>query len=393
MRVTYVARSFLDYRIPVLEAMDREIGGGLNVVFSADYVPQRITRKVQGILGERAVGMTGEKRIGPNSTQGFANRAFRLVYQPGILKAIAATRPDVLVGDGFYQWTSFALAHRLRFATPLVVCYERTFHTERSAQRIRLFYRKQVLRLVDAMAVNGRLAREYSEWLGMEPERITVGQMAADTVGLAAAVAGVSAEDKAALRVSWGSPATVFLLVSQLIERKGIVELLTAWAGVEARYGGLAALVVVGGGPQEAELKQQSASQNLQHVHWAGSVDYDSIGPYYAAADAFVIPTLEDNWSLVVPEAMACGLPILCSCYNGCHPELVEPGGNGWVFDPLDEGDTRDTLCRALEAKDALPLMGARSVEIVGSHTPDHAAASILQACQIALERRGGGAA
>lgn len=387
MRVTYVAQSFLDYRIPVFEVLNRRLQGELKVIFSTDYVPARVTAKAREILGEGAIGLTGEKRIGP-AFHGFANRAFRLVYQPGILRAIAATRPDVLVGDGFYQWTSFALAYRLRHGTPLVVCYERTFHTERHAQWVRTFYRRQVLRWVDALAVNGRLAHDYSTWLGMPAARMTTGQMVADTAGLAQRAAAVSLAEQSALRAQWGHPSLVFLVVGRLIDRKGLSELLHGWARLERETPGDGCLVLVGSGPLEGELKALVGSLELRHVRFAGPVDYDAIAPYYAAADVFVMPTLEDNWSLVVPEAMACGLPVLCSRYNGCYPELIEPDGNGWVFDPLDAQDTFEALSRCVSQRDRLAAMGTRSREIVAGHTPEHAAEAILGACRLALAHR-----
>lgn len=388
VRVTYIAQSFLDYRIPVFEALNRRLDGGLKVVFSTDYVPARVTAKARTILGENTIGLSGEKRIGPDSIQGFANRAFRLVYQPGILRTIAATRPEVLVGDGFYQWTSFALAYRLRHGAPLVVCYERTFHTERNVQWVRTFYRRQVLRFVDAMAVNGRLAREYSEWLGMPAARMTTGQMVADTASLAARTAQVTPLEREALRRQWGRPALVFLAVGQLIPRKGLHELLKGWARLEREMSGDWRLVLIGSGPLESELQFLTNSLGLRQVRFTGFIDYDAIAPYYAAADVLVMPTLEDNWSLVVPEAMACGLPVLCSRYNGCYPELIEPDGNGWVFDPLDEQDTFEALRRCIAQRDHLAAMGARSREIVANHTPDQAAEAILGACRLALTHR-----
>lgn len=390
MRVTYVVRSFLDYRVPVLKALDGLLEGQLSVLFSAHNVPQRVTAKVGSVLGDRAQALTGERRIGPESIQGFANRSLRLVYQPGILRAIAESRPDVLIGDGFYQWTSFALAYRLRHGTPLVVAYERTAHTERNAQRLRVAYRRLVLRHVDAMTVNGRLSSEYSESLGMSCDRITMGQMVADTANLAARTAEVSADTKAALRESWGSPDLVFLFVGRLIELKGVRELLAGWALLESKIPGNWRLVLVGAGEAEGALREQVAALGLQQVVFEGHVDYDAIAPYYAAADVFVIPTLEDNWSLVVPEAMACGLPVLCSPYNGCHPELVEQGGNGWVFDPLNAEDTFGTLERCTRQKETLVDMGERSRQIVANHTPEHAARAILDACEIAVRHRGG---
>ena len=388
MRVTYAARSFLDYRVPVFRALNERLEGDLTVIFSADYVPSRVARKAQTVLGSSAVGMTGELCLGPRSTQGFANRAVRVVYQPGIMQAILHSRPDVLVGDGFFQWTSFALAYRLRYGTPLVVCYERTFHTERNAQWLRTFYRRQVLRFVDAMSVNGELSQQYSEWLGMPAARITRGHMVADTEGLARSVQDTTAEQRRTMRERFGNPQLLFLGVGQLIERKGWKQLLLAWASFEKKHPEASRLVLIGEGPEEGHLMDLTRSLGVEGVILEGRVGYDDLATYYASADVFLIPTLEDNWSLVVPEAMACGLPVLCSCYNGCYPELVEDYGNGWVFDPLDMGGTVQALERCFAQRQRLPAMGARSLAIIAEHTAAHAADAILHACHIATSHR-----
>jgi glycosyltransferase involved in cell wall biosynthesis len=122
-------------------------------------------------------------------------------------------------------------------------------------------------------------------------------------------------------------------------------------------------------------------------VAFAGAVDYDALPAYYAAADAFIIPTLEDNWSLVVPEAMACGLPILCSKYNGCWPELVCESINGWIFDPLSTADTVRCLEECFRREAELPSMGRCSLRLLEGHTARDAARAILDACLSARVR------
>lgn len=118
-----------------------------------------------------------------------------------------------------------------------------------------------------------------------------------------------------------------------------------------------------------------------------GAIDYDQIAPFYKTADCFIIPTLEDNWSLVVPEAMACGLPIATSIYNGCHPELVHKE-NGWTFDPLNQNSIVDILDKIIASKNILPQMGLASKQIVSHETAERAAHSIFDAINIAINRR-----
>ena len=388
MRITYVARSFLDYRVPVLAELDQMSGGELSFITSNKWSPQRALNRLRTVLGDRAICLSGERSLGTD-VPAEANTTVCLPYQPGLLRAIDSTHPDVLVGDGFFQWTSAALLHGMRKRTPIVVCYERWAYTERNAQWYRRAYRSFALKLVGAVCCNGRLSEAYVRSLGVPSARITKGHMVADSDRLATLRKSVSPVERERLRSGWPTAKVVFLYVGQLIKRKGLEQLLRAWQTFEGKAPGEAALVLVGCGPEESALKAQVETAKLRHVVFAGQVDYEHLVPYYAASDAFIIPTLEDNWSLVVPEAMACGLPILCSKYNGCWPELVQEGRNGWVFDPQDEQDTTETLSRAISHGVELAKMGAESLAIVSEHSPRRAAHAIHSACELALNTSG----
>jgi glycosyltransferase involved in cell wall biosynthesis len=316
-----------------------------------------------------------------------ANKTICLPYQPGLLRAIADTRPQVLVGDGFFQWTYAALYHRIFHDIPLVVCYERWAHTERYAQWYRRLYRKLALQFTDVVCCNGQLSFDYTATLGMPRERLTVGHMAADTLNLQLAIEKITDTERDEMRTVWNAKGIVFLYVGQLIKRKGLSQLLKAWKIFEKEQNGNVSLVLVGGGPEESSLRCNAKDMNLQGVRFAGQVDYNQIHRCYASADVFIIPTLEDNWSLVVPEAMACGLPIICSKYNGCWPELVKEGINGWVFDPLDSSDILRCLNDTVKAKAVLPKMGTASRDILKNYTPQRAAAAIYSSCVMAIKQ------
>lgn len=389
MRVTYVTRSFLDYRVPVLEQLSMATDGQLTVVYCDEVVPQRVTRRLQTCLGSRALALKGERRIGPREFADFANTTFRFVYQPGLLQAIRDSQPDVLVCDGFFQWTVYAFVERLVSRTPLVVCYERTAHTERNSQLVRRLYRRAVACWTDAVSCSGQLCARYvADNLGIPTDRMTEGHMAADVHQLPEKAAIARSTSRAVLRREWGDPDLVLLVVGRLIPRKGLQELLRVWSRFpgEDRRGWR--LVLTGDGPEGPALNEFVRRAGLQDVVFTGPIDYSRIADYYAAADVLLSPTLEDNWSLVVPEGMSTGLPVMCSVYNGCYPELVIEGCNGWRYDPLDESSALDALRRVRADRDRLPEMGRESEAIVRRHTPAHAAQAILDACQIALQRR-----
>lgn len=399
--IVWATRSFLDYRVPVFEALSRLTGGNLSVLFSGDYVPSRVTAKVQSVLGDRALPLDGEWRLGREDREFMANRNVSLRWQPGLGRRIRELRPDVLVTDGFFKWALPCLLYRIRHGIPLVICYERTAHTERNVQGFRTLYRRWAVRHTDAMCCNGRLCGEYTQSLGMPVERITYGHMAADTEALSgkarrasllrpASFGAQAGTEREALRNELRVQGVTFLYVGRLVACKGLQEFLAAWKNFEGEHGGLATLCLVGDGPLRGELATQCRESALGAVRFVGDVEPDDVHRYYAAADVLVMPTLEDNWSLVVPEAMACGLPVLCSRYNGCWPELVQNGRNGWVFDPRDMQDVIRVLESAIADGTDLRQMGMESKAIVEDHTPQKAAQAVLDACEIAHRHRAG---
>ena len=84
---------------------------------------------------------------------------------------------------------------------------------------------------------------------------------------------------------------------------------------------------------------------------------------------------------------MAAALPVIVSDRCGCAPDLVAPGKNGFVFDPIAQ-DAQHTLTALLSQLSALSAdqrsrMGQRSAEIVHGFSParfGHSVASIVAA-------------
>lgn len=83
----------------------------------------------------------------------------------------------------------------------------------------------------------------------------------------------------------------------------------------------------------------------------------------YRNCDALCLPSLYEGFPNVICEAMASGLPVLCS--NVCdNPNLVENGVNGLLFNPLSERSIQDTIEKfASLTPEVRSAMGAKSRE------------------------------
>ncbi len=374
----------MDYRIPVFRELSHLVNGELYLIYSGDYVPESVQLKAKEALGEHCIPLSGEWKVGSEDRDFMANKNVSIRFQPGLLKKIKEIHPDVLICDGFFKWTFPVLVYKFFYRVPIVINYERTFHTERNAQWFRTLYRKLVVKFADAMDCSGQLCVEYAKSLGMPKRNITTGHMSADTEGMSEMVASVTQKEIASLREELSASGMIFIYVGRLHPLKGVAELVNAWSEFEGINPGEATLVLVGNGEQREDLEKLCQKKGIKSVRFIGQVPYDEIAVYYAMSDVFIIPTLEDNWSLVVPEAMVAGLPIICSKYNGCWPDLISEGQNGWVFDPLDPEALMDTLERAHCSRHEFGAMGLISKQIIRGFGPAHAAQSILDACHLA---------
>jgi 1,2-diacylglycerol 3-alpha-glucosyltransferase len=73
-----------------------------------------------------------------------------------------------------------------------------------------------------------------------------------------------------------------------------------------------AQLLLVGSGPLAETLRSQVRSEGLRGaVHFAGSVPHEQLPSYYAAADAFMFPSVTETQGLVLAEAFCAGLPVV----------------------------------------------------------------------------------
>lgn len=389
MKIIWINPSFLDYRVPVYEELNKLCADELYIVYSdiERMTPKRVSVRIKNILKDRALGLEGVKTytIGKkdsDQSNAFANKFIKISYQPNLLKTVMSIDADVIIVEGFFQWSPAGFFKKIFHRKPLVLSYERTFHTERNAPKWRQFYRKIITKLFcNSAIVNGQLTKEYTEYLGLNSSKIVTGNMAADSLSFKKSIQNLIKQDEKR-KWNFNSDNLIFTTVGRLIHRKGIVELLDAWKN----FNNDSQLVIAGDGELNNEINEKIKNEKIKNVVLLGAVDYSKIPSLYLASDVFITPTLEDNWSLVVPEAMACGLPIACSKYNGCWPELVHDDINGKVFDPLDETSVTNTLNYFYENKEKLEDMGKKSSEIEEKYNPKYAAQNIYKACEIAIK-------
>ena len=176
---------------------------------------------------------------------------------------------------------------------------------------------------------------------------------------------------------------------TRFVEKKNLRRLLQAFA----KYRGLAGhrawdLVLLGDGALRAELEQERDALSLgESLQMPGFKQYGDLPKYYGLAQAFILPSTEEQWGNVANESMACGLPVLVSDRCGCARTLVRDGVNGFLFDPLDVGGLAKLMLKLSNGEVDLAAMGQASLDIIGRWTPDTFAESLVRAAECALSQ------
>ncbi len=120
-------------------------------------------------------------------------------------------------------------------------------------------------------------------------------------------------------------------------------------------------LVVAGSGDREPLLTRARSQQTAARVHFLGPVN--DMPRLYAMADAFVLPTAYETFSLVSYEAAASGLPLLVTRVSGVE-DVLQDGRNGWFIGP-DAADIARRLQQLSADPELAQTMGQRAREAV----------------------------
>ncbi|MDE2595370.1 MAG: glycosyltransferase, exosortase A system-associated [Sphingomonadales bacterium] len=184
---------------------------------------------------------------------------------------------------------------------------------------------------------------------GVDPARITVMYNGVDL-----SLFGEPPARDAAFAAELGlGDGPVIGFIGSFYAYEGLDDLIDAMPPLIARHPG-ARLLLVGGGPCEAELKARAEASGADHaVIFTGRVPHSEVERYYALCDVMAYPRKKSRLTdLVTPlkplEAMAQGKLVAASDVGG-HRELIADGETGALFTPDDPAACADALARLLD--------------------------------------------
>ena len=163
-----------------------------------------------------------------------------------------------------------------------------------------------------------------------------------------------------------------FLFVGQVIYRKGIPYAIEAIKQIAPSK---AHLTFTG----TYNISDSFIRDNIndEHLSFTGQVTQDKLQKIYEKSHVFVLPSFAEGMAQVGIEAMACGLPIICT-YNSGVANLVVDGENGFIIPPGDA----DALCQKMQwfvdNRDMIPEMGRNGRATASTYTWENYAHNVV---------------
>jgi glycosyltransferase involved in cell wall biosynthesis len=386
LRVALLTNILSPYRLPVYRDLAATPGWQLRVLVGAES-NRDWERAYAGAheRGSRALDVEVVRSCAfrhrvVTHRAGDAGQSVEIQLPFGALGALRRFRPDVVVSGELGARTALSALHARLAGVPLVIWSYQSRAWAATASQARRAWRRALLARADAVVGMGIQAREVLRALGVPEARLFDAPNAHDHESLTAALAGRDAAAlRATLRGALGCRERVVLVAGRLVPAKGMRPLLAAWRDLDPRLRDTCTLLFVGDGPLRPEIEAVAAAGAPGEILCTGAVAASDMVDFYVGADLLVFPSLGDPWGLVVNEALACGVPVLCSELAGCADDLVRPGENGWRFDPLDAAGFRRALGAALICPDR-DRMGRNGRDVAKRFAPEIMAAGLRRA-------------
>ena len=145
-----------------------------------------------------------------------------------------------------------------------------------------------------------------------------------------------------------------FVFVGSVDARKGIPFLLETWGKMDT---GSARLTLVG---PVSEFTRTYIQKHYPGVTVMGKLPFSELKKTLPGFDVMIFPSFFEGYGLVVPEAMACGLPVITTNAT-CGPDIIEHGREGFIIEPAGEEHLKEAIDYFIKSPQQVASMGNKA--------------------------------
>jgi len=216
----------------------------------------------------------------------------------------------------------------------------------------------------DYMSCNSSDLKEELLKSGIRPEKIDYVIYGVDNNKI-----NFSAEKRETIRkkLDIRTDTILLLMVGRFIPKKGFSTAFRALKYIVAKNKNVKLAVIGDGELKEEYISILKKDNTLDNVIFLGYTSTDELADYYSACDIFLMPSEKnppDGLNTVVPEAMACGRPIVASNVGG-NDLVIFDGVNGFLHGEGDYKKLAVLTNRLIENENLRYDMGKKSLELI----------------------------
>tara|TARA_B100000795_G_C22774562_1_gene429402 strand:+ start:37 stop:1146 length:1110 start_codon:yes stop_codon:yes gene_type:complete len=260
----------------------------------------------------------------------FKNVLFSLKF-----KEVKDLSPDIVLSIAFWLPSLYFSLLSIIMKFKFVILTNAIIETEKNNSVIKHLFRKIICKNTIFIVSASELTNDYLERL-VEQDKIRLSVQTIDIDCWRNDI--LSLKTKKQLRQELEIPinVNVILGVGNFIKKKNWLCIMKSLRNLDDVL-----FILIGRGSDLMEYRSYIKQHDLEtKVLILDVIQGTELKKYYKLSDLFILPSLYDQFGFVVPEALASGLPVICSKNTGASC-LINNGINGYVFDPdefiLDE--------------------------------------------------------
>lgn len=374
-RVVFLTHYIPLYQVRVLQSIAARVSD-FQILLSTPIEPNRDFQPDWSGLNVTVQNSLTLRRRWRHPEGGFDDQLY--VHIPYDTSArLRSLKPDVVMSLELGARSAGAAMYcRRRPESKLVLCTYMSERTEQGRGLLRRELRKKLLRSADAVTYNGPSCKQYLSGFGVPEDQMFHLPYAADDRTV---YNGPVERQESRCRDR-------MLVVGQLSERKGVdrlVEQVSSYC--DKNPSRCIEVIFAGDGPLRGVLESKVTPANLK-VKLLGNVPADELSVWMLRCGVLLAPTLADEWMLVVNEALHAGVPVIGSVHAQAVTALIQPGINGWIYDPMVSGSIDQSLASYFACDDAtMNQMRHHCRDSVAHRNPDWAANGAIEAIQHVL--------
>ncbi len=291
-----------------------------------------------------------EEHLGGNELKGYS-------LTQKIEQIINQEQPNAIITMGWNNRTYFAALYSAKKYGIPICTHSDSIYIHKRRIFILEFLKKFLVKSFDAFLVAGTRSQSYLNMLGIN-EGIFMPMDVVDNKYF---------KEYSNFENLLNIPEKYLLCISRFIEEKNLFTLIRAFSEFKKKYtNSNFGLLLVGSGPLEQRIQQEVKKLNAEsYIYLHPFVQYNQLPVLYKKAIGLILPSIRDQWGLVVNEAMASGLPVIVSNRCGCVDDIVKDGINGFIVEPTEKGILEGLEKFYLLSEQERLMMGRKGQEII----------------------------